>query len=188
MSKLVKDKLLTPAEAAKLLHVSPITIRYWAKEGLLPFFSTPGGHRRFNSEDVMNLLNSHSVKKEPRVSFNVLIIDDDNSFLDLISDMIKSISDNIQTFTSSSAFGAGELMQKTKPDLILLDLMMPSIDGFSVCHHIKTNEDTKNINVIAMTGFPSNENIDRIKKAGALTCLAKPISLKEINGAIIPLL
>jgi excisionase family DNA binding protein len=188
MNKLVKNKLLTPAEAAKILHVSPITIRYWAKEGLLPFFSTPGGHRRFNREDVINLLNSHSAKKELGVGFKVLIIDDDNSFSILISDMIKSISDDIQTYTSSSAFEAGELLQKIKPDLILLDLMMPSIDGFSVCHHIKTNEDTKKINVIAMTGFPSDENIDRIKKAGALTCLAKPISLKDINGAILPLL
>ena len=86
------------------------------------------------------------------------------------------------------AFEAGELMQKTKPDLILLDLMMPNIDGFTVCQHIKSNEDTKNINVITMTGYPSDENVERIKKAGAITCLAKPISLKDLNKVISPLL
>jgi CheY-like chemotaxis protein len=137
---------------------------------------------------VENLLNSHSDKKNQKFKFTVLIIDDEESFSELLSEMIKITSDTIQTFTASNAFEAGELMQKIKPDLILLDLMMPNIDGFTICQHIKDNEDTKNINIIAMTGNPTDDNVARIIKAGAINCLAKPISLKEINAVISPLL
>jgi len=62
------------------------------------------------------------------------------------------------------------------PHVVLLDLMMPGLNGFQVCKDLRASPSTKNIRVIAMTGYPSSENVAEILDAGAETCLSKPFS------------
>ncbi|MCK5092197.1 MAG: response regulator, partial [Gammaproteobacteria bacterium] len=71
------------------------------------------------------------------------------------------------------------------PNIVLLDLMMPGLDGFEVCRQLKDNPATSAIRVIAMTGYRTEENVKRIIEAGAEECLVKPIeqdSLLELIG------
>jgi len=66
------------------------------------------------------------------------------------------------------------------PDVVLLDLMMPGMDGFQVCERLKKDSATKNIRVIAMTGYPSAMNTEKILAAGAEICLPKPVDRAQL--------
>jgi CheY-like chemotaxis protein len=67
---------------------------------------------------------------------------------------------------------------------MLLDLMMPGMDGFEVCSRLKADNATKNIRVVAMTGYPSDENVNRILAAGAECCLAKPLDREKLLAVL----
>jgi len=75
-----------------------------------------------------------------------------------------------------------------KPDLLVLDLIMPGMDGFEVCRRIKKNPRTSHIKVLAITGYDDGENRDRIMKAGADDYLPKPIESERLLEEIKDLL
>jgi len=174
--------LLTPAEAAKLLHVAPTTIRHWAKSGRLSFITTPGGHRRFDKNDILSLMSQStpSVKK----SFSILIIEDDKEFADMLAQFLEAIFPRVTMKIAYNPFDAGDLLHTFKPDLVMLDLMMVGINGFSICHRIKSTPATAHITVIAMTGILTDDNTSRIVELGAETCFAKPLNFALLKETI----
>lgn len=79
---------------------------------------------------------------------------------------------------------AGQLITQQQPDIVLLDLKMPGLDGFSVCQRIKQNPQQQSIRIIAITGFADPDNVERILAAGAEQCLSKPIQIQTITQLI----
>ena len=177
-----QTQLLTPKEVAQQLGVAPVTIRLWAQENKLVFTTTPGGHRRFKQEDVDAFVAQHMNKIHTQLS--VLIVDDNEQHAEFLQEYIHMLDADIITNIAYDGFDAGQLIYEMKPDLILLDLIMPSMDGYSVCQRIKQNPATANIRVIAMTGFSTPDNIERILSAGAETCLSKPIDTKVLSDIL----
>lgn len=177
-----KKSLLTPSEAAELLHVAPTTIRHWAQNGRLPFITTPGGHRRFTRENVLSLMSSS--KANVSHEFSILIIEDDKDFADMLVQLLESFFPQIKVTVAYNGFEAGDLLHSFNPDLVILDLMMSGINGFSICHRIKNTPSTENINVIAMTGALTEENVERITQLGAEMCIGKPLDYNLIKTTI----
>ncbi len=174
-----KKALLSPKDVANQLGVSPVTVRVWAQENKLPFVTTPGGHRRFRQEQVNEFAEQHGGRKS--ASLSILIVDDDEQHAELLSEYFKYMPLETSTYIAHDGFEAGQLINQINPDCVLLDLMMPGIDGFSVCRRIKDDPKTTYMRVIAMTGYPDVENVQRILQAGAEQCLRKPISRQTIN-------
>ncbi len=168
---------LTPSEAAKLLMVSPITVRAWAQKGLLPSETTPGGHRRFLRENVEQFAKQCKAVP-PRNDLRVLIVDDDKQVAGFLVEWLTGLDEPFIVSIAADGFEAGRKVYTFEPDIILLDLMMPELDGFAVCRQIKADPDTRDIRVIAMTGHPNPENERRIIEAGAEVCIAKPLDTK----------
>ncbi len=183
-----KNQILTPNQVAELMMVSPATVRQWAAKGTLNALTTPGGHRRFRMSDVISFAQKKGMTlntiDEDKIMSAVLIVDDDKQFAGYLKELIYSISDSIQVEVAHDGFEAGRLIHTFQPDLVLLDLMMPTMDGFDSCKRIKSNTETKNIRIIAMTGFGNEENIKRICKLGAEDCLPKPVDEKIIRDYI----
>ncbi len=177
------EDLLTPGEAAKLLHVSPVTLRHWAIDQKLNFVVTPGGHRRFRIADIQEFV-AASKKGYPNAASTVLIVDDDSHHARFLADFFADFQPETTTLIADNGFKAADLLHRFRPDLVLLDLMMPGMNGFDVCKHIKTDSISAGIPVIAMTGFPSRENVERILEAGAESCLGKPIDLADLRFTI----
>lgn len=174
-------KLLTPAQAAELLSVSPITVRYWAKEGRLNFVTTPGGHRRFERADIEKLLDDKSISNENE---RIVIVEDDKQHADVLIEFITVLYPDIKVDVAYSGFEAGLMIQALQPNLIFLDIVMPNIDGFTVCQQIKSNSKTKNIPIIAMSGYSDEAISDKILKAGASQFLVKPIRLSVLKETV----
>ena len=86
--------------------------------------------------------------------------------------------------TAADGFEAGRLVATFRPDVVLLDLRMPGLDGFQVCRTIKGDSETAATVVIAMTGYHTVETEARIVECGAVRCLSKPIEPSAVAAVI----
>jgi excisionase family DNA binding protein len=177
---------LTPYEVAELLMVAPVTVRSWAQKGLLRSLATPGGHRRFLREDVERFARDNGVSLDLRrnMGLRVLIVDDDPVFTDRLSAFLAERSEPVVVEVAHDGFEAGSKVHTFKPEVVVLDLMMPALDGFRVCRQIKADPTTAAIRVIAVTGYPTPENVRRSLKEGAACCLGKPLDNDALLEAL----
>ncbi len=174
--------LLTPAEAAKKLKVSPITLRKWADAGLIEVRTTIGGHRRYLASEVEGMLARQGSRKGRETK--ILIVDDDVMMIELVRDLLLMSSRPFAIETALDGFDAGRKLAVFQPDLMFLDLMMPGLDGFEVCRRVKSSGQGRKLRIIAMTAYPTEENVRRIEAEGAEVCLAKPVSQPLLMAAI----
>ena len=173
---------LTPNEVAALLMVAPGTVRVWSEKGVLRAQTTVGGHRRYVREDVERFMRERHAGREGG-PLRVLIVDDDAAVVRYLAAWLGGL-DGMVVATAGDGFAAGRQIDAFKPDVVLLDLMMPGLDGFGVCRMIKGDAVTRQIRVLAITGEPNAANVASILAAGAEVCLAKPIDEEALLAAI----
>tara|TARA_B100001741_G_scaffold23394_1_gene17280 strand:+ start:831 stop:1532 length:702 start_codon:yes stop_codon:yes gene_type:complete len=117
---------------------------------------------------------------------NILIVDDEKDILELIK---FNISNNgYKCFCAEDGEVAVKLAKNKIPDLIILDLMLPGIDGLDVCRILKNNKETKNIPILMLTAKTSDENIIEGLEAGADDYVTKPFSIKVLIARVENLL
>lgn len=102
----------------------------------------------------------------------ILIVEDEESLLKLESILLTSKGYEVRGVTSGQA--ALDALQEDPPDLVLLDIMLPEIDGFEVCRRIKENAGTSHIPVIMLTAKKSRDDMARGENAGADWYITKP--------------
>ncbi|PID84828.1 MAG: hypothetical protein CSA11_10985 [Chloroflexi bacterium] len=115
-------------------------------------------------------------------NFTILVVDDTETNLKILSSLLKH--HGFQVMLAENGRLALEIAQNKEPDLILLDVMMPIMDGFEACRKLKANEKTQNIPVIFMTALAATE--DKLKgfHAGAVDYITKPLSQRELLARI----
>jgi excisionase family DNA binding protein len=195
-------KLLTPNEAARLLMVAPVTVRQWAQKGLLAAHTTAGGHRRFSPDAIrafaermgMAVDEEALVEEGPRASraggldaTRVLVVDDDRQFAGFLVALFGRQFPGVHVDVAYDGFDAGRQVQRWRPHLVLLDVMMPGIDGVEVCRRLKADPQAAATRVLAMTGHHTPELERRMRGAGAECLLRKPFSTAELLSACGPL-
>ena len=79
---------------------------------------------------------------------------------------------------------AGLKIASFKPQLVVLDLMMPGLNGFKVCEQVKSDPETQDIKVLVVTGYASEENISRALELGADGYLVKPLDTEELQDRV----
>jgi excisionase family DNA binding protein len=172
--------VFTTFEAAKLCHVSPLSIINWVNAGRLPAFRTPGGHRRIRREDLTRFMRENSIPvpeelREGTGRTRVLVVDDETNIRDTVGEHLSTRPQPYEVMTAADGFEAGRLVATFRPEAVLLDLRMPGLDGFQVCRTIKADPETASTIVIAMTGYHTPETEARILECGAVRCVAKPV-------------
>jgi excisionase family DNA binding protein len=191
MSKSSDKSYMTPNEVAEMLMISVAAVRQWAQKCELKALTTPGGHRRFLRQDVLDFADKRGIKlaKKSKRQVKILIVDDNQALSRFMVALLSSPGSHFVTEQAFDGFEAGQKIQLFRPDIVLLDLMMPGLSGTEVCKNLKRNPLTQNIRVIAMTGFATPENIEEILTAGAEICLAKPVDqaklLKMLNQSVM---
>jgi excisionase family DNA binding protein len=184
-----RKSVFTTFETAKLCHVSPLSIINWVNAGRLPAFRTPGGHRRIRREDLIRFMRDNGIPlpedlREGSGKPKILVVDDEASIREILSDHLTARPTPYEVLTAADGFEAGRLVATFKPDVVLLDLRMPGLDGFQICRTIKADPETSNTVVIAMTGFYSPETEARILECGAIRCFAKPVEPSTVSAFI----
>ena len=177
--------VLTPNEVAELLMVSPITVRQWAQKGLIEAHATAGGHRRFTLEAVRRFARERDLVL-PDLSTSVhslLVVDDDRQLNQFLVALFTTQVDDLMVYSAEDGYEAGRLVAVHRPDVVLLDVMMPGMDGVDVCRRIKASPQTAHIRVVGMTGFHTQEVASRMLAAGAEALLKKPFDNAEVLAA-----
>ena len=181
--------VFTTFETAKLCHVSPLSIINWVNAGRLPAFRTQGGHRRIRREDLIRFMRDTGIPlpddlREGSGRPKVLVVDDEASIRELLAEHLTTRGTPFEALAASDGFEAGRLMATFRPDVVLLDLRMPGLDGFQVCRTIKADPETSSTIVVAMTGYFSPETESRILECGAVRCFAKPVEPSTLSAFI----
>jgi excisionase family DNA binding protein len=186
----MRDKpVFTTFEAAKLCHVSPLSIINWVNAGRLPAFRTPGGHRRIRTEDLVRFMRENGIPipeslREGSGRPKVLVVDDDATIRDVVAEHMSTRPQPYEVLTAADGFEAGRLVATFRPDVVLLDLRMPGMDGFQVSRAIKADPESAGTVVIAMTGYYTPETEARILECGAIRCFAKPVEPSMLAALI----
>lgn len=114
--------------------------------------------------------------------FNVLVVDDVPLNQMLVTKMLSRY--NFQVRTASNGLEAMEAIREKKPSVILLDIMMPVMDGFEVLRLLKAKRDTENIRVIILSALNSNEDIIKGYELGANDFITKPIIMEKLVNSV----
>jgi excisionase family DNA binding protein len=177
-----RSEFLTPTEVADRLLIAPVTVRLWASKGLLPSVATPGGHRRFRTADVDAFIAQRRRLDQPGHSApsRILIIDDDAQFARYLSKLLSTHAPQVFVDVAGDGFSAGIKCESLRPDVLTLDLQMPDMNGFEVCEMIRAQFGKNKPRIVALTGFPSEENTRRITAAGADACVGKTAPVKVL--------
>ena len=110
-----------------------------------------------------------------KADIKILLVDDSPSNNLLLQNILEE--EGYAPITSFDGKNALEIIRKEKPDLVLLDIMMPEIDGFEVLEDIVTNDDTKDIKVIIITARKDTEDRNRAIDLGVIDYIIKPIDI-----------
>jgi len=181
------QKALSTFAVAKMLNVDPGSVANWIDQGLLDAHRTPGGHRRVAGEDLVRFLRKHKMPIPDELQTaptRVLVVDDEPAITQLIARAIASAHPEYEAIQAHDGFRAGTVLATLRPDVVILDLRMPGMDGYDVCRLIKSQEATKHAEVIAMTAYPSPEGEQRILECGARICLSKPLDMEQVLAEI----
>jgi len=176
------SKFYTTGEIAKILNCSRVTVFQWIHSGKISAIRTLGGHYRIPKESIEKLLPSIKTKTqdENQKKIKILIVDDEPNIVKSLVAFLQKVNPSFDVYGTTNSFDAGMLMITFKPDIAIIDIVLPGIDGFEIVEKIKSNPQTKHIKVIAITGYGTKENIEKIKKKGASMCMLKPFDYFEI--------
>ncbi len=116
----------------------------------------------------------------------ILVADDDNNILFLVSEIL--VRQNYEVFQAVNGDQALKDAKSLHPDLMVLDIMMPVIDGIEVCRRIKASPETSDIKVIMLTAKTSGKDMEAGMAAGADHYMTKPFKIAELSGMIKELL
>ena len=171
-------EIFTVPQAAKYFAIGRVTLWKYVKSGELKASLTPGGHYRVLKKDLEAFARKKGMyplaSYHPPQKNKILIVDDDDQIRDLYTKILRI--HKYETDTASDGFEAGVKVMGFGPDLIILDLFMPGMNGFEVCRRIKEDPGKADIKILIFTGHDSVENRERIMAQGADDYLVKPVS------------
>jgi CheY-like chemotaxis protein len=165
-------------------------VKKWIASGKLVAFRTPGGHYRVNREDFIVFLGKYKLDIKEEVFPNrqkILIIDDEMSVVEYIKGALETMAQGYLIETAGDGYEALIKVGDFKPELLVLDIRMPNINGFEVCRRIKGDGATKQIKILAVTAY-GKDDIEKIIQCGADLCLPKPIKLKDFQKSVLKLI
>ena len=174
------QKAFTTFEAAKICHVTHHSIKNWIKQGLIKASRTPGGHYRILEEDLDSFREKYDMfpRDKGTSKKRVMLVDDDPDALALIEKILTD--EGFELIKVSNATEVGLKAAQLSPDLILLDFLMPEINGFEVCAALRENELTRSTPIMAVTCLTKEQDIERIFDCGADEYLAKPFKIDQL--------
>jgi len=185
----MKD-LFTTGEAADICNVSQQTIIRCFDAGKVQGFRIPGSKfRRIPRSNLVKFMKDHNIPFDNLESGKrkILIVDDDAEIVELLVDVLTR-DGRFEIKTAASGYEAGIQTQQFRPDLILLDYMLPDVNGNVVCQTIKKNPEFEHIKIIIVSGVVKRDEIKQLLKSGAEDFIKKPFNIAELTEKVTAVL
>ena len=174
--------VFTTGEAAKICKVSQQTIIRCFDNGQLKGFRVPGSKfRRIPREALYKFMKDNGIPTDALESGKrkVLLVDDDP---DLVATMQKALQEDgrFEVRIASNGFDAGMMVKEYRPDLIVLDVMLPDINGKEVCQRVRADPTLEDVRILCISGMIEEDKIQELKLSGADDFLHKPFVIDEL--------
>lgn len=183
------DKYFSTFEVARLCQVSPGSVTRWIHEGKLAASVTAGGHHRVRADNLLRLIRSLRMPIPAELALleqqtKILIVDDEIGIRQLLRSIINKYYPNIHIEEAEEGFPAGWKAHGFHPDLVLLDIMLPGMDGFRMCQFIRSNQELKHTKIIVITAVQEPEAREKMLKLGADDFITKPFDVDNLRQKI----
>lgn len=182
--------VFTTGEAAKVCKVSQQTIIRCFDSGQLKGFRVPGSRfRRIPRDQLYAFMRENGIPTDALESGKrkVLIVDDDEELVELIRDVLEK-DGRFEIRSANNGFDAGMLVKEYRPDLLVLDVMLPDINGKEVCQRVRSDKTMDAVKIICISGMVEEEKVSELKNAGADDFLHKPFEIEKLVERICRLL
>lgn len=171
--------VFTTGEAAKVCKVSQQTIIRCFDNGQLKGFRVPGSKfRRIPRESLFRFMKDNNIPTDALESGRrkVLLVDDDPELVDTMNRALLE-DGRFEVRIASNGFDAGMMVKDYRPDLIILDVMLPDINGREVCHRVRADPSMEDVRIICISGMIEDDKVQELKLAGADDFLGKPFDV-----------
>ncbi|MCI0437108.1 MAG: response regulator [Gemmatimonadetes bacterium] len=188
--ELSKKQVFTTGEAAELCKVSQQTIIRCFDSGRLQGFRVPGSRfRRIPRAELVRFMKANEIPTDMLESATkrILVVDDDDQIVELFLDVL-SRDNRFETKSASTGYDAGLLTEQFRPHLLLLDYMLPDINGNLVCERIRSNPDLADTKIIIVSGVVNQDEINSLLRAGADDFVKKPFNIERLVERMVELL
>jgi len=187
---LADKRIFTTGEAAAICKVSQQTIIRCFDSGRLGGFRVPGSKfRRIPRAELIKFMKANDIPTDQLEggAKRVLVVDDDPQILEMFQDLL-SRAGSMEVKTCSTGYDAGMLTESFRPHLIILDYMLPDINGDLVCRRLREREESRGTKVLFISGVVSEEETERLRRAGADGFLRKPFDVNQLLAEVNRLL
>jgi len=185
----MKD-VFTTGEAAKICKVSQQTIIRCFDSGQLRGFRVPGSRfRRIPRAELYQFMKDNQIPTDALESGKrkVLVVDDDAELVELITEVLER-DGRFETRTVNNGFDAGMMVKEYRPELIVLDVMLPDINGREVCQRVRSDSTMDSVRIICISGMVEEDKIEDLRAAGANDFLHKPFEIETLVDRMCQLL
>jgi excisionase family DNA binding protein len=182
--------VFTTGEAAKVCKVSQQTIIRCFDSGQLKGFRVPGSRfRRIPREQLFAFMRENGIPTDALESGKrkVLIVDDDEELVELISDVLAR-DGRFEVRSANNGFDAGMVVREYRPDLIVLDIMLPDINGKEVCIRVRNDKSMSDVRIICISGMVEEDKVGELREAGADDFMHKPFEVEKLIERMCQLL
>jgi excisionase family DNA binding protein len=182
--------VFTTGEAAKICKVSQQTIIRCFDNGQLKGFRVPGSRfRRIPREALYKFMKDNGIPTDALESGKrkVLLVDDDAELVELMTKVLEE-DGRFEVRIASNGFDAGMMVKEYRPDLIVLDVMLPDINGKEVCHRVRADTTLEDVRILCISGMIEEDKVHELKLSGADDFLHKPFDIEELIDRMCNLL
>jgi excisionase family DNA binding protein len=174
--------VFTTGEAAKICKVSQQTIIRCFDNGQLKGFRVPGSRfRRIPREALYRFMKDNGIPTDALESGKrkVLLVDDDTELVELMTKVLEE-DGRFEVRVAGTGFDAGMMVKEYQPDLIVLDVMLPDINGKEVCQRVRSDPSLEDVRILCISGMIEDDKIQELKLSGADDFLHKPFEIEEL--------
>jgi len=182
--------VFTTGEAAKICKVSQQTIIRCFDNGTLKGFRVPGSRfRRIPRDQLFVFMKDNGIPTDALESGKkkLLFVDDDQDLVDLLVDCF-SRDGRFEIRTANNGFDAGMQVKEFRPDLVVLDVMLPDINGREVCQRVRSDRTMDVVKILCISGMVEMDRINDLRAAGANDFLQKPFTTDKLLDRVCELL
>ena len=182
--------VFTTGEAAKICKVSQQTIIRCFDNGQLKGFRVPGSRFRRIPRDILyRFMKENGIPTDALESGRrkALIVDDDEELVELIRDALEA-DGRFEIRVANNGFDAGMMVREYHPDVIVLDVMLPDINGKEVCQRVRSDNTLDDVKIICISGMVEQDKIEDLKASGANEFMQKPFEVENLIERICMLL
>ncbi len=185
----ILKSVYTTGEVAEICKLSQQTVIRCFDSGRLKGYRVPGSKfRRIPRDALIQFMKEHNIPLDQldMGKLRVLVVDDDPAIVEMLVELLER-DGRFEVATAATGFDAGLKTREFRPNVIVLDYMLPDINGNAVCQSIRRDESLRDVKIIIVSGVIERDQVEKLLQDGADDFIQKPFSIEQLVRRITEL-